>query len=234
MISNPIGVIIGILLLMVTGNAFAIDCVPLDPREQVSKETENDIRVAVETLFKIGKIEAEYARRVKEEATLIYKDHPNYDQLVLKSKLIYLFCETLENSGFSGEEQLKRLLDFTNVISPAPGPAPGPSQSAYFLINGFGSLVFRFGVFNTANKCLPVLSVERTNNDNTPQQCAHVESAWCMAFMDRPSEGASTDCSLRKEDCETALMLDELEREAGGTRVNTTCTEVAAAELATY
>ncbi len=133
MINNPIGVMVGILLLMVTGNSFAadIDCLPLDPREQVSKETENDIRGAVETLFKIGKIEAEYARRVKEKATLIYKDHPNYDQLVLKSKLIYLFCETLKKGGLSGEEQQKRLLDFMNALSLGSGlPDPQPERFA--------------------------------------------------------------------------------------------------------
>ena len=44
------------MFLNFTSLGYAFNCEPLDPRETVSKETENSLSGTAQTLFKIGKI----------------------------------------------------------------------------------------------------------------------------------------------------------------------------------
>ena len=125
--------IIIVLFLNYSCLSWALDCSPLDPRETVSKETENSLTGSAKTLFKIGKIKGEFTRRAKEETTNIYREHPNYDKLVLRSKLIYLYCTILDDSDLSPSEQRKLLQELILVLdlnTPGQGVAETPEVQA--------------------------------------------------------------------------------------------------------
>lgn len=156
--------------------SMALNCAPLDPREVVSKETETELKGKAQTLFRIGKAEGDFRRRAKEEATLLYRDHPNYDALILKSKLIYLYCTLLDSSELTPTEQGRMLHELTEALElssnksrhssdPPPPPtanqlSPGTSRRGSLAKNSFDYYSF----VGSAN--VPVLFAVQPTTDH--------------------------------------------------------------------
>jgi hypothetical protein len=82
-------VIISVVLFVAPRTAKALDCVPLDPRQQVEERARSDIEGSAATLFRIGKFQGSYKSETEREVKNLYDKYPNADKLVIRDKLIY-------------------------------------------------------------------------------------------------------------------------------------------------
>jgi hypothetical protein len=94
----------------------AQDCTPLDPRQQISEKTAQDISGAAQTVFKVGRVEGNYKGVAEKEVKNLYDKYPEADKIVLKDKLIYMFCTILQKSDYNTEKKLKEFDKFMTAI----------------------------------------------------------------------------------------------------------------------
>jgi len=96
----------------------ALDCKPLDPRQQLSKSIETDIEGSAKTLFKVGTFQGKFGNEIKEEVKNLYDKYPSADKIVIQSKLIYLFCTLLdESSDIESSKKLEMFNTFYDKIT---------------------------------------------------------------------------------------------------------------------
>ena len=113
--------VISVAFFAISGTVRALDCVPLDPREQVEERVKHDIEGSAETLFKIGKFSATYKGETETEVWNLYEQYPNADKLIIKSKLIYTFCTILDSAEYlSPERQFEMFTIFSNQVMGVP------------------------------------------------------------------------------------------------------------------
>jgi hypothetical protein len=115
---NTPGILVGLLVLLAVAPTMlkAQDCTPLDPRQQVSEKTTKDIAGSAQTVFKVGRVAGDYKGTTEKEVKNLYDKYPEADKIVLKDKLVYLFCTTLKDSGFSSDERIGELHMFIKTI----------------------------------------------------------------------------------------------------------------------
>ncbi len=104
-------------LLIIPSLAEALDCGPLDPREQVNKIVSESISGSAKTLFKIVKVEGDYRSTTVDEVKNLYDKYPNADKLVIKGKVIYFFCTMLnDQKDLSSIEKFNMFTSFISTI----------------------------------------------------------------------------------------------------------------------
>ena len=105
--------IIIVTIFIAPSITMALDCKPLDPRQQLSKSIETDIEGSAKTLFKVGTFQGKFGNEIKEEVKNLYDKYPNADKIVIHSKLIYLFCTLLDESS---DIESSKKLDMFNTF----------------------------------------------------------------------------------------------------------------------
>lgn len=111
-----------LMIFLITPNLLtAQDCAPLDPRQQIAEKTTQDIAGAAQTVFKVGRLNGSYTHAVEREVKNLYDKYPEADRIVVKDKLIYLFCTTLKASTLSSDRKIQELKDFTRDIQDIRG-----------------------------------------------------------------------------------------------------------------
>jgi hypothetical protein len=85
--------------IFASGIAIAqVDCSPLDPRASISKEQEGKVNGAVDTLFKIAKAQGTLEGKLKEQIQNLQQGAPASDQLLIRLRMLYLFCGMVANA----------------------------------------------------------------------------------------------------------------------------------------
>jgi hypothetical protein len=108
---------IAIILFITSTSSNALDCKPLDPRQELSKDIETDIEGSAKTLFRIGKFEGKFGNKINEEVKNLYSNYPNADQIVLKNRLIYLFCTLLdESTNIEADRKIQMFNEFYDRV----------------------------------------------------------------------------------------------------------------------
>jgi len=87
-----------LMFLSILTPAYALDCEPLDPRQQVGEKASLSIEGSAKTLFKILKADGSFRQETEQEVKNIYNDYPNADKIVINGKLIYMLCTLLDGA----------------------------------------------------------------------------------------------------------------------------------------
>lgn len=101
-----------ILLTFISGDAFSIDCSPLEPKggQNVNLETKGSVDGKIQGAFSklIGaELDVNGAYVAVRSDTL--KVYPNADQIYIWERFIYLNCEAIDESKLSDNDKLDRL-----------------------------------------------------------------------------------------------------------------------------
>lgn len=75
-----------------------VDCSPLDPRASISKEQEVKVNGAVDTLFKIAKAQGTVEGKLQEQIQNLQQGAPPNHQLLIRLRMLYLFCGMVANA----------------------------------------------------------------------------------------------------------------------------------------
>lgn len=93
------GTIASVCLALSSSVHSKVDCVPLDPRASVSKETEVKVRGSVATLYKIAKADGSMEVRTRAEIENLLAGAPALYREQIKLRTLYLFCELVANAS---------------------------------------------------------------------------------------------------------------------------------------
>jgi len=87
-------------LPLIGNNAEAanLDCTPLDPRQEISKEITADIEGAAKILLKLSHVKGEIEGKFSEKVKSLQDKYPNSDQLIIKKHLLYFYCTYLNSA----------------------------------------------------------------------------------------------------------------------------------------
>jgi hypothetical protein len=105
--------IIIVTIFIAPSITMALDCKPLDPRQQLSTSIETDIEGSAKTLLKVGSFQGKFENEIKEEVKNLYDKYPSADKIVIQSKFIYLFCTLLDESS---DIESSKKLDMFNTF----------------------------------------------------------------------------------------------------------------------
>lgn len=93
-------------------------CVPYDPRQNISEHHRKDIKITAETLFKVGKISWSFQNEENNEVQNLYEKYPNADIIITNKMLMYYFClYTYEETNLSSEEKYNKFISMVEHIT---------------------------------------------------------------------------------------------------------------------
>jgi hypothetical protein len=124
MLKNIIVILIAVLgiFLPISSVMAQMDCSPLDPRANLSREMDGKINVSANTLFKIGKVDGSIEGRMKDEIQNLQKGAPATEQGQIKLRTLYIFCGMVANAkDISTERKVelyKVMMDIKNTNEP--------------------------------------------------------------------------------------------------------------------
>jgi hypothetical protein len=109
--------VVSVVLFVTSGTAKALDCTPLDPRQQVGDRARTDIEGSAATLFRVGKFQGSYKSETEREVKNLYDKYPNADKLVIRDKLIYFFCTYLDSAkDLDSEAKFQKFMIFSHQV----------------------------------------------------------------------------------------------------------------------
>jgi len=73
-------------------------CSALNPVAQINENIKTDVKGSAATLFKLGAINGNVKVSIEKETINIFKKHKDANKTVIKGKLIYLYCNVIQNS----------------------------------------------------------------------------------------------------------------------------------------
>lgn len=88
-----------------------IDCSPLDPRVQLSTETEGRVKASAETLYKIAKAQGAIEGKVKNVQQNLQAEVPLSEKANAQNRLAYLFCELFAKDNTLSAEKKYQLYE---------------------------------------------------------------------------------------------------------------------------
>ena len=125
--------IIIVTIFIAPSITMALDCKPLDPRQQLSKSIETDIEGSAKTLLKVGSFQGKFGNEIKEEVKNLYDKYPSADKIVIQGKLIYLFCTLLdESSDINSSKKLEMFNTFYDKVTQEQNDVSEPSGDRPF------------------------------------------------------------------------------------------------------
>ena len=86
-----------------------LDCAPLDPRQEISKEIAADVEGSARTLLKVGQVKGKIAGNFSKKIKTLQDKYPNSDELILKKNLLYFYCTYLNSSDNSQSTRKSKL-----------------------------------------------------------------------------------------------------------------------------
>lgn len=104
------------LFLPSSVEAREINCAPLDPRQYVSEQEKIDIQKSAQALSRFAEPEGSFKIETHSKVKNLYDKYPNSDKIVLRDKLIYLFCTFLSSTDDDSNRQFKKIIAFVNQI----------------------------------------------------------------------------------------------------------------------
>jgi len=108
---------ISVVFMATINVAHALNCEPLDPRQQVGKKVDESIEGSAKALIKLVGGEVSYKNKTENEVKNLYQSYPNADKLVIKGKLIYTFCTFLNDAeDLDSNEKFMKLSSFMETI----------------------------------------------------------------------------------------------------------------------
>lgn len=88
-----------LLLVLYSSNSYALDaCSALNPVAKVNEKIKTDVEGSATTLFKFGAIDGDVKVSIEKETINIFQRHKDANKTVIKGKLIYLYCNVIQNS----------------------------------------------------------------------------------------------------------------------------------------
>src|SRR5262245_16465161 len=104
----------------------AQDCVALNPSTILSNVDVKDVEGSANTILKIGQIKGNYKEITSKEVKNLYEKYPNADKIVVKDKLIYLFCTILQKSNYTTDKKIEEFNKFMLTIQEIRGANKDP------------------------------------------------------------------------------------------------------------
>ena len=125
-----VGVLASSSALMVSNLAFSassdsgtrLDCSPLDPRVELSKETENKATVGAQTLFKIAKAGGSIDSKASTVTKNLQDNVPISEETNAKNRLLYLFCEMVSKEDFPSDKKFELYNKILDRLLPPNSP----------------------------------------------------------------------------------------------------------------
>ncbi|VAX01386.1 hypothetical protein MNBD_GAMMA20-842 [hydrothermal vent metagenome] len=122
---------LSIAFIATTNVAHALNCEPLDPRQQVGKKVDKSIEGSAKTLVKLIGGDISYKNTTENEVKNLYQSYPNADKLVIKGKLIYTFCTFLNDAeDLDSNEKFTKLSSFMATILDFPAEEEEENKTA--------------------------------------------------------------------------------------------------------
>lgn len=186
--------IIIVTIFIAPSITMALDCKPLDPRQQLSKSIETDIEGSAKTLFKVGTFQGKFGNEIKEEVNNLYDKYPNADKIVIQSKLIYLFCTLLdESSDIESSKKLDMFNTFYDKVTQEQKDVSEPSGDRPFFENDVLRIevvsLTRMGPFYT-------LKLKHINKTGKPIELGaydHQKNTYLLDDLDNQNSYYSTE-----------------------------------------
>jgi hypothetical protein len=98
------------------------NCDALDPRVELSSGAEGKIKANIESVFKVGEVEAEASGKISQATQNIQKDFPLSERANATNRLLYLLCEMISKEKIDPERKFSMYLVLLDRMSP-PAPA---------------------------------------------------------------------------------------------------------------